>query len=396
MPRLAVNMMVVNGEQVLRRCLMPLKGAIDELVVVDTGSTDNTKKVLDGLASEMCLSRFHYVLLSEQPGSFFLDEKDSWQQDMPGPFTGLPIPKDWAAVRNLALDNTTADYVIKLDADDEPICPTDNWLRTADYLDTVLNFFIVSAPYEVYDGKGNLFWLSMYDRLWRRGSGLRWTMPFHEYLHDKTTANFVYTPFGLRVRDWRDSPGVGVRIAHRNLKVLLREYEHMNRCPLGVDNENGVSFAGCFMHDFIRQFTLAHEAVDVFPELAHKLLQSCIEYLWLNGSSESPDDLDDLDKGTLSDCHYHLGRLFEHTGDVQGALDNYAQADEYHPNLQALVKMFLLAVKHKSVNECRKLHSDILSKLGTDLLGHKHSIDDAVPFNCNLMLLNEVRNWKAP
>ena len=50
MPRLAVNMMVLNGASVLPRCLLPLKGIIGELVVIDTGSTDNTKQVLEDVA----------------------------------------------------------------------------------------------------------------------------------------------------------------------------------------------------------------------------------------------------------------------------------------------------------------------------------------------------------
>jgi glycosyltransferase involved in cell wall biosynthesis len=55
MPRLAVNMMVLNGAKVLRRCLLPLVGVIDELVVIDCGSEDETRQVLEELASELHL-----------------------------------------------------------------------------------------------------------------------------------------------------------------------------------------------------------------------------------------------------------------------------------------------------------------------------------------------------
>jgi len=382
MPRLAVNMMVVNGEKILRRCLMPLKGAIDELVVIDTGSTDKTKQVLDDLASELHVSRYYYEVLDQSSKDLFSDVKDSWHLDMPGPFTGLPIPKDWARVRNILLECTTADYVLKLDADDEPLCPPENWLRTALHLDTSPHLDLVAAPYEIYDGQGNHFWLSMYDRLWRRESGLRWSQVCHEYLMGKTTANTVYVPSGLRVRDWRDSPGQGARITHRNLKVLLREYEQNDRRPL--------TEITCNPQDFIFQFTLAHEAVEVFPELARELLQSCVENLWFAGSKD-----DAPDKAMLADCHYHLGRLFEHTGDVDFALANYERADRFHPHLQALVKMFLLMVKHKTASECRQLQSKILSIVGADLTGRKDGIANAIPYNCDLSLLSKVHAWKG-
>ena len=382
MPRLAVNMMVVNGEKILRRCLLPLKGAVDELVVVDTGSTDNTRQVLDEIASELHVSRYYYEVLDQSSEDLFHDALDSWQLHMPGPLTGLPIPRDWARVRNLLLDRTTADYVLKLDADDEPLCPPENWLRTVTHLDTSPHIALVAAPYEIYDGQGNYFWLSMYDRLWRRQSGLRWSQVCHEYLNGKTAENTLYVPSGLRVRDWRDSPGQGARIAHRNLKVLLFNHER--------DSRRSVPVTEWSAQEFVFRFTLAHEAVEVFPKLAYELLDSCIEYLWLAGSPESPPD-----KTMLSDCYYHLGRLAEFQGDVDVALASYEKADEFNPHLQALVKRFLLMVKHKPADECLKWQSKIMSVMGTNLLGDKQAVSNGVPYNCDLLLLAKVRAWKA-
>ena len=45
MIRISVCMIVKNEEDVLARCLDSLRGIWDELIIVDTGSTDRTKEI---------------------------------------------------------------------------------------------------------------------------------------------------------------------------------------------------------------------------------------------------------------------------------------------------------------------------------------------------------------
>ena len=42
---ISLCMIVKNEEQVLRRCLESAKSFADEIILVDTGSTDNTKEI---------------------------------------------------------------------------------------------------------------------------------------------------------------------------------------------------------------------------------------------------------------------------------------------------------------------------------------------------------------
>ena len=51
MPTICLNMIVKNEESVLPRCLNSVKDLIDYWVIVDTGSTDRTKEILEEFKS---------------------------------------------------------------------------------------------------------------------------------------------------------------------------------------------------------------------------------------------------------------------------------------------------------------------------------------------------------
>jgi tetratricopeptide (TPR) repeat protein len=85
-PRLALSMIVRNGGQDLFRCLESVRGIADEIVIADTGSTDDSISV--------ALS-FGAAVIS------------------------IPWENDFAAARNAALHATHADWVLVLDADEQ-------------------------------------------------------------------------------------------------------------------------------------------------------------------------------------------------------------------------------------------------------------------------------------
>ena len=81
----SLTMIVKNAEDRLGKCLESVRGLFDELIIVDTGSTDRTKEI----AREFGAKVFDFVWID-----------------------------DFAAARNVALSHATSDYAFWLDADD--------------------------------------------------------------------------------------------------------------------------------------------------------------------------------------------------------------------------------------------------------------------------------------
>ncbi|MBC8066081.1 MAG: glycosyltransferase family 2 protein, partial [Chlorobia bacterium] len=83
--KLSACLIVKNESKNLSRCLESLKGIVDEIVVVDTGSTDDTVAIAESFGAKM--------------GSF------EWSHD-------------FSAARNHSLEIATGDWVLWIDADE--------------------------------------------------------------------------------------------------------------------------------------------------------------------------------------------------------------------------------------------------------------------------------------
>ncbi len=84
---ISLCMIVKNEEKVLKRCLDSVRDLVDEMIIVDTGSTDRTKEIA-----------------ASYPGAKIYD------------FTWVD---DFAKARNFAFSKATCDYIYSADADEE-------------------------------------------------------------------------------------------------------------------------------------------------------------------------------------------------------------------------------------------------------------------------------------
>jgi len=95
-PSIAACLIVRNEQANLPRCLQSLHGVVDDLIVVDTGSTDRTVEIARQFGARV----FHF-----------------------------PWCDDFAAARNESLRHATADWILWVDADDELIQSSPGALR---------------------------------------------------------------------------------------------------------------------------------------------------------------------------------------------------------------------------------------------------------------------------
>lgn len=142
-------MIVKNEEETLARCLSSVADLVQEIIIVDTGSTDATKEIA---------ARF---------GARIFDFE--WVDD-------------FAKARNYAFDQATQSYILWLDADDI-LLPQDQAAFAELTAAMPAHADAISMHYHLgKDEYGNVTSSLRRNRLVRRSMGFRWHGVVHEYL----------------------------------------------------------------------------------------------------------------------------------------------------------------------------------------------------------------------
>lgn len=146
---ISLCMIVRNEEDTLARCLDSVKGIPDEIVIIDTGSTDRTKEI------------------ARQYTDLVIDF--AWIDD-------------FSAARNFAFSNATMDYILWLDADDVlDSADRGKFLELKKTLDS--DHAVVNMPYLLsFDQFGKVNFSLRRNRLVKRSNNFRWIGAVHEYL----------------------------------------------------------------------------------------------------------------------------------------------------------------------------------------------------------------------
>jgi glycosyltransferase involved in cell wall biosynthesis len=140
-------MIVKNEEKVLGRCLDGIKKAVDEIIIVDTGSTDNTKSIAQKYTDK--IYDFEWI-------------------------------DDFSAARNYSYSLATMDYQMWLDADD--VLPPESLEKLIELKKTLDPIFdIVTMKYIThFDQFGNPILKFARERMTKREKGYLWQDPIHE------------------------------------------------------------------------------------------------------------------------------------------------------------------------------------------------------------------------
>ncbi|MBM5796202.1 MAG: glycosyltransferase [Cyanobacteria bacterium M_surface_7_m2_037] len=159
---LSLSMIVRDEAAQIEDCLRSVQGFVDEMVVVDTGSTDNTVALAKALGARV--------------------EQIDW-------------PGDFAPARNQALQWVSGDWVLVLDADErlrpEAMGPLRALMAQPDVL--LINLLrhergAVQSPY------------SNVSRLFRRHPAIRWSRAYHSMVDD-SVADLLQQESHWRIAD---------------------------------------------------------------------------------------------------------------------------------------------------------------------------------------------------
>lgn len=150
MVTISLCMIVKNEERILARCLDSLKGLMDEVIIVDTGSTDRTKDIAAKYADQL----YDFV------------------------WTG-----DFSEARNFAFSKAKMEYIYSADADE--VLDAENreaFMRMKQIL--LPEIEIVQMYYENQLSNGTIY---NYDKelrpkLFRRNRTFRWQGAIHEQI----------------------------------------------------------------------------------------------------------------------------------------------------------------------------------------------------------------------
>jgi glycosyltransferase involved in cell wall biosynthesis len=146
---ISLCMIVKNEEDTLERCLQSVSDIVDEIVIVDTGSTDETKEV----ASKWTPNIFDFEWIN-----------------------------DFAAARNFSFAKATMDYILWLDADDILLPEASQELSNLKQLMSPM-VDAVSMKYHCdFDDYGNVALNVRRNRLVKRAKKYQWEGVVHEDL----------------------------------------------------------------------------------------------------------------------------------------------------------------------------------------------------------------------
>lgn len=199
MPTISLTMIVKNEAAKLERLLSAAKTFCDELIVVDTGSMDQTVEIAERLGAKVF------------------------------PFTWID---DFAAARNYSLAQCTGDWILWLDADDVLTEETQQQLLMlkTQVLNGSVDVIYLPYKYAFSAEEPDVCVMElMRERLFRRANAPQWKFPIHEYI--EVQAGWNCLSFQDVFIEHRPAPDSGPSRINRNIAILQKAAEADNPHP---------------------------------------------------------------------------------------------------------------------------------------------------------------------
>lgn len=203
-PSISLCMIAKNEEQFIGDCLASVHGLVDEIIVVDTGSTDRTVEIAESFGAKV----YHY------------------------PWTG-----DFAAARNESLSHATSDWILVLDADET--LPAEGHAELKKALRNKDNVGYALAIENLMGDAGNEVQTALIFRLFQNRPDVRFEGIIHEQamLSAQRTGMPIYNLTTRIIHRGYLNQYVTERNKYqRNLDILLRQVEEEPDHPYAYFN----------------------------------------------------------------------------------------------------------------------------------------------------------------
>ena len=185
-------MIVKNEEKYIKECLESVKDIADEIVIVDTGSTDKTINIAESFGAKI----FHFEWIN-----------------------------DFASARNFALENSTGDWILYLDADERLSLNSKKEIKKLTLIKGKEAYYCRINNINNITNRSSVM---AYVRLFPNDKNVRFEGAIHEQIENSLLRN------NYRIKNSKiEIDHIGYNIpeselklkANRNLKVLLQEYK---------------------------------------------------------------------------------------------------------------------------------------------------------------------------
>lgn len=186
---ISLSMIVKNEGNHLSNCLNSVKDVVDEIIIVDTGSTDNTLEIAKSFNAKI----FHF----------------EWNDD-------------FSAARNFALSKCSCDWILYLDADEEL-----SEYSKAEVLELIKQRpAAINCTIESKGNKSTLGSIIRYPRLFANKPGVKFEGKVHEQIHNSLKENKIpLINSGIKIIHYGyaiDDKSLKVK-KERNLKLMLAD-----------------------------------------------------------------------------------------------------------------------------------------------------------------------------
>ncbi len=198
MKEISLCMIVKDEEEVIGRCLNSVSDIVDEIIVVDTGSTDKTKNIVSEYTDK--IYEFEWV-------------------------------NDFAKARNYSFSKATKEYIFWLDADDVVLEEDRKKLiKLKEGMDGTVDVYTMKYNYSQDENENPLI-VQRRERIVKKANNYKWQSPIHEVIY--LTGNIVDTDIVITHKKHE------IKDLNRNLKI----FEEMIKNNVEFDDRQEYCYA---------------------------------------------------------------------------------------------------------------------------------------------------------